>query len=96
MTKVRSSIKQHLPNKPNKTDINVWAWCVISDAVYDVEVYTGKNNSKKDNEIEGILMEGIFVKCLTPTLSLNKNYKIFFDYVFSSIAMFKLLKKRDF
>ena len=74
----------------------MWAWCGISDAVYDVEVYTGKSNSKKDDEIEDILMEGIFVNYLTRTLPLNKNCKIFFDNVFSSIALHKLLKNRDF
>ena len=36
----------------------MWARCGISGVVYDFEVYTRKNNTKKDNEIESILMGG--------------------------------------
>ena len=35
--------------------VKVWGRCGISGVVYDFEVYSGKNNTKKDNEIEGIL-----------------------------------------
>ena len=55
-TKGCSSIKQYLLNKPNKWGMKVWGRCGISGVVYDFEVYSGKNNTKKDNEIEGILM----------------------------------------
>ena len=65
----------------------------ISGGVYDFEVNTGKDSTKKDNEIEGILMGGNVVYRLTQTLPLNKNYKVFFDNFFSSIALLKLLKK---
>ena len=65
----------------------------ISGGVYDFEVNTGKDSTKKDNEIEGILMGGNVVYRLTQTLPLNKNDKVFFDNFFSSIALLKLLKK---
>ena len=70
--------------------------CGISGVVYDFEVYTGKNNTKKDNEIEGVLMGGNMVYCLTQTLPVNKNYKIFFDNFFSSFDLLKLLEKEGF
>ena len=92
-TKGCSSINQYFSNKPNKWGVKVWARCGISGVVYDFEVYTGKNSTKKDNEIEGILMGGNAVYCLTQTLPLNKNYKIFFDNFFSSTALLKQLKK---
>ena len=85
-TKGRSSIKQYLQNKPNKWGIKVWARCSISGVVDDFEVYTGKNNTKKDNKIENILMGGNVVYRLTLTLPLNKNYKIFFYNFFLSTA----------
>ena len=86
--------KQYLPKKPNKWGISVWARCGISGVVYDFEVYTGKNNTKKDNEIEGILMGENVVYCLTRTLPLNRVYKVFFDNFFSSIAL--LRKKKGY
>ena len=70
--------------------------CGISGVVYDFEVYTGKNNTKKGNEIEGVLMGGNMVYCLTQTLPVNKNYKIFFDNFFSSFDLLKLLEKEGF
>ena len=57
------------------------ARCGISGVVYNFEVYTGKNNTKKDNEIEGIV-----VYCLT-----IKTINIFSDNFFSGTAL-KLLK----
>ena len=91
-TKGLSSIKQYLPNKPNKWGIKVWARCVLVQEC-TTEVNTGKDSTKKDNEIEGILMGGNVVYRLTQTLWLNKNYKAFFDNFFSSIGLLKLLKK---
>ena len=91
-TKGLSSIKQYLPNKPNKWGIKVWARCVLVEEC-TTEVNTGKDSTKKDNEIEGILMGGNVVYRLTQTLWLNKNYKAFFDNFFSSIGLLKLLKK---
>ena len=72
--------------------INVWTRCGISDVVYDFEVYTGKNNKKKDNEIQGTLMVKVVYR-ITWTRPTNKNNKILFDNFFSSIALLKLLKK---
>ena len=91
-TKGHSSIKQYLPNKPNKWGIKVWARCVLVEEC-TTEVNTGKDSTKKDNEIEGILIGGNVVYRLTQTLWLNKNYKAFFDNFFSSIGLLKLLKK---
>ena len=66
-TKGLSSIKQYLPNKPNKWGIKVWARCVLVQEC-TTEVNTGKDSTKKDNEIEGILMGGNVVYRLTQTL----------------------------
>ena len=64
--------------------------------MYDSEVYTGKNNTKKDNEVKGNLMGVNVVYRLTWILPLNKNYKIFFDNFSSSITLLKLLKREGF
>ena len=44
-TKSRTSLRQYLPNKPNKPNkwgIKVWATCGISGIRYDFEIYTGR------------------------------------------------------
>ena len=94
-TKWSSSIKQYLWNKPNKWGIKVWERCVISGVVYGFEVYTRTDSTKKDNEIEGILMGRNVVYRLTRTLPVNKNYKVFLDNFFSSITLQRLLKKEE-
>ena len=62
-TKSRTSLKQYLPNKPNKWGIKVWARCGVSGILYDFEVYTGKSNKAQENP--ELLMGGNVVCRLT-------------------------------
>ena len=93
-TKSRTSLKQYLPNKPNKWGIKVWARCGVSDILYDFEVYTGKSNKAQDNP--ELLMGGNVVCCLTQSLPKKVNHKVFFDNFFSSVALMNHLKKDGF
>ena len=93
-TKSRTSLKQYLPNKPNKWGIKVWARCGVSGMVYDFEIYTGK--SSKAEAQPNLLMGGNVVYRLTRTLPRNVNHKVFFDNFFSSIALMNCLKKDAF
>ena len=93
-TKGRSSLKQYLPNKPNKWGIKVWARCGVSGIVYDFEIYCGKNGSNVD-EIPGLLMGGNVVYRLTRSLPLGVNHKVYFDNFFSSAnIMLKLTEDK--
>ena len=95
-TKSRTSLKQYLPNKPNKWGIKVWARCGVSDILYDFEVpvYTGKSNKAQENP--ELLMGGNVVCRLTQSLPKNVNHKVFFDNFFSSVALMNHLKKDGF
>ena len=93
-TKSRTSLKQYLPNKPNKWGIKVWARCGVSGMVYDFEIYTGR--SSKAEAQPALLMGGNVVYRLTQTLPRNVNHKVFFDNFFSSIALMNCLKKDAF
>jgi len=88
---IPTSLRQYLPNKPNKWSIRVWARCGVSGMVYDFEIYTGK--SSKAEAQPGLLMGGNVVYRLTQTLPRNVNHKVFFDNFFSSIALMNCLKK---
>ena len=93
-TKSRTSLKQYLPNKPNKWGIKVWARCRVSGIVYDFEVYTGRSN--KAEALPDLLMAGNIVYRLTRTLPRNVSHKLFFDNFFCSIALMNCLKKDAF
>lgn len=93
-TKSRTSLKQYLPNKPNKWGIKVWARCGVSGILYDFEVYTGKT-TKAEAKPE-LLMGGNVICRLTQSLPKNVNHKVFFDNFFSSIAIMNHLKKDGF
>ena len=80
-TKTRTSLKQYLPNKPNKWGIKVWARCGVSGILYNFEVYTGKT-TKAEAKPE-LLMGGNVVCRLTQSLPKNVNHKVFFDNFFS-------------
>ena len=45
-TKGRSSLRQYLPNKPQKWGIKVWARCGVSGIIYDFDVYVGKQDDQ--------------------------------------------------
>ena len=93
-TKTRTSLKQYLPNKPNKWGIKVWARCGVSGILYDFEVYTGKT-TKAEAKPE-LLMGGNVVCRLTQSLPKKVNHKVFFDNFFSSIAIMNHLKNDGF
>ena len=90
-TKSRTSLRQYLPNKPNKWGIKVWARCGISGILYDFEIYTGRTD-KAQTKPE-LLMGGNVVNRLTRTLPMNVNCKVYFDNFFSSIALMNSLKE---
>ena len=47
-TKCRSSLWQHLSNKPHKWEYKVLVQCDVSGIKYDFEVYTGKQNDNQE------------------------------------------------
>ena len=93
-TKTRTSLKQYLPNKPNKWGIKVWDRCGVSGILYDFEVYTGKTT--KAQAKPELLMGGNVVSRLTQSFTKNVNHKVFFHNFFSSIAIMNHLKKDGF
>jgi len=92
-TKSRTSLRQYLPNKPNKWGIKVWARCGISGILYDFEIYTGRTD-KAQTKPE-LLMGGYVVTgtCLMHTLPRNVNCKVCFDNFFFSIPLMNSLKE---
>ena len=88
--KGRIGFKQYLPMKPTKRGYKIW---VRADAVNgymcDFRVYTGKDSGRPTS---GLDLGGEVVRQLSEDLS-GKNYFLFFDNFFSSIALLQHLQK---
>ena len=86
--KGRSSLKQYLPMKPIKRGMNVWVRVDSCNGyVCDFHVYTGKegNNTTLD-------LGGSVVKKLTRDI-IGKNYHLYYDNYFTSVALLESLLK---
>jgi hypothetical protein len=86
-TKARSSPRQYLPKKPHKWGFKVWARCGNSGILYDLEVYTGKQQDDKECG-----QVGAVVKRLVQHLPKNIGHKVYFDNLFSTINLIKHLQ----
>jgi hypothetical protein len=87
-TKARSSLRQYLPKKPHKCGFKVWARCGNSGILYDLEVYTGKQQDDKECGKVGAVVKRLLVQHLPK----NIGHKIYFDNLFSTINLFKHLQ----
>ena len=89
-TKGRSSLRQYLPNKPNKWGIKVWARCRVSGLIYDFDVYVGKQDDQNLSREFGKI--GAVVIKLTRNLPKHVRHKLYMDSLFTSINLIKYLK----
>ena len=94
-TKGRSSLKQYLLKKSNKWGMKVCARCGISGIIYDFEVYTEKYDKNETDNCK-LLMDGNILHRFTRTLEKDKNYKVYFDNIVSSINLMLKLKEERF
>lgn len=85
--KVRSSLKQYLPNKPTKRGFKVWVMaCASTGFVLNFDVYEGKTGKRnKDESLGEHVVIGIS-KCFE-----NLGYCLFFDRFFTSLPLCKKL-----
>ena len=94
-TKGRPSLKQYLLKKSNKWGMKVCARCGISGIIYDFEVYTEKYDKNQTDNCK-LLMDGYVLHRFTRTLEKDKNYKVYFDNIVSSINLMLKLKEERF
>ena len=90
-TKGRSSLRQYLPKKPHKWGIKVWARCGVSGLIYDFDIYVGKQDDQNLSAEFGKV--GAVVIKLTQNLPKQVGHKLFMDNLFTSINLFKYLKR---
>lgn len=90
-TKGRSSLHQYLPKKPHKWGIKVWARCGVSGLIYDFDIYVGKQDDQNLSAEFGKV--GAVVIKLTQNLPKQVGHKLFMDNLFTSINLFKYLKR---
>ena len=90
-TKGRSSLHQYLPKKPHKWGIKVWAHCGVSGLTYDFDIYVGKQDDQNLSAEFGKV--GAVVIKLTQNLPKQVGHKLFMDNLFTSINLFKYLKR---
>ena len=90
-TKGRSSLHQYLPTKPHKWGIKVWAHCGVSGLTYDFDIYVGKQDDQNLSAEFGKV--GAVVIKLTQNLPKQVGHKLFMDNLFTSINLFKYLKR---
>ena len=91
-TKSRIAIKQYNPQKPHKWGYKVVSRAGASGFIYDFELYTGKGTVGCP---DGIGVSSAFVLRLAENISKHKNYKLFYDNWFSSLALSAELEKRN-
>lgn len=89
--KGRSSIKQYLPSKPKRWGFKVWVRAGVSGYIYRFEVYQGATGGRSNVSSE-IGMAGEVVIRLSKGLE-RKNYKVYADNLFTSMALVRKLRE---
>ncbi|KAI0229469.1 Chimeric ERCC6-PGBD3 protein [Lamellibrachia satsuma] len=89
-----SGIKQYMKAKPTKWGFKIWARCCTSGLLHDFDVYLGKAKDAKEKNPLGVC--GGVVTKLCDTLPKQKNYKIYADNLFTSMALLGRLKQEGF
>ena len=87
-TKGRSSLRQYLPKKWR---IKVWARCGVSGLIYDFDIYVGKQDDQNLSAELGKV--GAVVIKLTQNLPKQVGHKLFMNNLFTSMNLFKYLKR---
>ncbi|KAL7634844.1 UNVERIFIED_CONTAM: hypothetical protein RMT77_015221 [Armadillidium vulgare] len=88
-TKAKSILKQYDPKKLHKWGYKVFSRCGSSGMLYEFEVYTGKNDNK--STVFNLGEIGDLVVRLCDNLPKHKNYKVFFDNLFTTLPLMKKL-----
>ena len=87
--KGRSSMKQHMPNKPIKRGYKVWVRADEYGYTSQFKIYTGKVNGKSEKSLGPRE-----VQSLSSDLA-NQHYEIYFDNYFSSVDLMTSLKNKN-
>lgn len=85
-TKIKSSLRQYLPNKTHKWDIKVWARCGVSGIVYDFSVYVGQEDATDATSIMFGEIGDIVIR-LVENLSKNVGHELYMKNLFTSILL---------
>lgn len=86
-TKVKSSLKQYVPNKPHKWGIKVFTRAGSSGLVYHIEIYQGQT-SNTDGKVENV------IRRMSSGIPNDLNHKLFMDNWFTTLSMMITLKER--
>lgn len=95
-TKVRSYLKQYLPNKPNKWGFKLFVISGVSGYVYNFEIYSGQENATKFRlpEEPDLGATGNTVLRLIRNVPRHKNHRIYFDNYYTSLNLTVYLAKQ--
>lgn len=85
-----SSLKQYLRSKPHPWGYKVWVLATASGFVLDFEIYQGNPGGKKQSSELGVIGDVVVRLCETVQ---TKNHKLFFDNLFTSVALLNKLKE---
>lgn len=94
------SIRQCILNKPIRFGIKIWVICSCEGFIFDLEIYTGKDDKDNLTLLQNISLDSRVVmkmleRLLSSTSTVNlSNFDIYFDNFFTSPDLLIHLKKK--
>lgn len=92
--KGRSDIKQFMRNKPHKWGFKMWGRAGTTGTLYEFEIYQGAKADASDRPSK-LSKSAMNVINMTTNIPDGKNFKVFADNFFTSLALVEALKARD-
>ncbi len=87
--KGKSSLKQYIKSKPHKWGYKVWVRAGVTGYVYNFEVYQGKGGGRGQPSDLGACPDVVLRLCSDIK---GKNFKVFFDNLFTTIPLIQRLR----
>ncbi|XP_036345520.1 uncharacterized protein LOC118754739 [Rhagoletis pomonella] len=89
-TKARNMLKRYNPKKPHKWGYKLFVLSGVFGFAYTTEVETGKENVVKADEPDLGASSNVVVR-LSRMILRHQNYRIYFDYYFTSLPLLEYL-----
>lgn len=95
----RTTLKQYIPNKPDKFGLKFWALCSSDGYLFDLDIYCGKTCKNDENKLSACALGSKAVLQMVNQLLLKTTpkkldqYHLYMDNYFTSPDLFVHLKK---
>lgn len=95
----RTTLKQYIPNKPDKFGLKFWALCSSDGYLFDLDIYCGKNAKEGEGKLSSCALGSRVVLQMVSNLLLVTNirkldqYHLYMDNYFTSPDLFVHLKR---